>query len=145
MFNKLGLLDYEILAWEKAYDIRPDIFWSLLLYTQMRKANQLRDTGQISESIPLYEAIIQKFPTSETPLAELAWAYLLQGETKLAVSTLEKAIPISSSNYQFYMRAGDIYEQCGLFDHALAAYQKARQIFPDAMDATKAIDRLQNP
>ena len=145
VFNSLDMLDFEILAWEKAYDIYPDMFRSLLTDNLLIRANKFRDSGQYMEAIPFYENLIERFPDSAEPFGELAWAYLLMDETKLALSTINKAMPIGSSNYQFYMRAGSIYEQIEDFDHALAAYQEVLQISPGNFDATQAINRITNP
>ncbi|HOE70979.1 MAG TPA: tetratricopeptide repeat protein [Brevefilum sp.] len=155
MYNKIehaanalrtsGNSEMAIYALEKAYDIRPDIYARSLQYAQLERANKTRDAGQILESIPLYQAIIDQFPDYVAPYGDLALAYLEQGEPNLALSTLDKAMPKSSADYRFYMRAGNIYDQCGSFDRALEAYQKALLECSNCQDAVQAIDRLINP
>ncbi|HPX95935.1 MAG TPA: tetratricopeptide repeat protein [Brevefilum fermentans] len=138
-------LEMRIYALEKAYDIRPDIYARLLQYAQLERANKTRDAGQILESISQYQAIIDQFPDYVAPYGDLALAYLEQDEPDLALSTLDRAMPKSSADYRFFMRAGNIYDQCGSFDRALEAYQKALLECSNCQDAVQAIDRLTNP
>ncbi len=145
VLNGAGNLEMTIYALQKAYDIRPHVYGSTLLGASLAQANILRDEGKIVEAIPLYETLIDQFPDSEKPLVELAQAYLQQGDTELAVKTTDRAILISSPNYQFYMRAGSIYEQCGFLESSLETYQKALRVCPNCQDAILAIERVSNP
>lgn len=138
-------LDMEILAWQKANEIRPDIYTPILIYAQLTKANSFREAGNYSEAISQYLAISNQFPQNEMPYSELAWAYWIQGQTDLAVATMDKAIDIPSSNVQFYMRAGEIFEKAGYPAKAIYAYQKALQIDPQRKDAHEGIERVTNP
>ena len=138
-------LDMEILAWQKANEIRPDIYTPILIYAQLTKANSFREAGNYSEAISQYLAISNQFPQNEMPYSELAWAYWIQGQTDLAVATMDKAIDIPSSNVQFYMRAGGIFEQAGYLEKALYAYQKVLQIDPQRKDALQAVERITKP
>jgi len=154
MYNKLehaagalfaqGQSDDAILALQKAYDLRPDVYKTNLLNARLNEADKLRDENHFSEAVTLYQAIIEQFPDSETPLSALAWSYSLQGENELAVSTIEKGMQIASTNYSFFMTAGRVFEQGGNWDRALDAYQAAHELSPNNQDPIVAIDRVKN-
>lgn len=139
-----GNIDMEILAWRKANEIRPDIYRIILLLALVSKANAFRDEGNYSEAISQYGAIIEEFPQDERPYYELAWAYWLIGEADLAISSIERAVVIGSSNLRVYLRAGQIYELAGNPQKALQAYQRALQISPENLEALQALERVKH-
>ncbi len=143
--NNNNDVDMEILAWRKAFEIRPDIYTRILIYAELSKANNLRDSGNFSEAIPQYLSLIDEFPYDVEAYSELSWAYWLQGQSDLAVTTITKAMEIPSTNVQFYLRAGEIFEQCGQIEKALDAYQNVLRIDPKRESALQAIERLKKP
>lgn len=143
--NDRELPDLKILALETAYDLRPDVYARSLQYAELERANQVRDAGQVTTSVDLYQAIIEQFPDYSSPYAELAWAYIQLGEADLAVSMLDAAMPNFSADYRFLMRAGSAYEQCGQEGQALEAYQVAAQVCSNCQDALDAVNRLTHP
>ncbi|NLB71958.1 MAG: tetratricopeptide repeat protein [Chloroflexi bacterium] len=144
VFSDMEMPDYEILAWEKAFELNPDIYRRSLTNSLLFRANQLRDSGEIVKAISLYQELITNFPEDTRAYAELASAYFQTDETELALENIDQGMSLQASDFQFYMQSGSIYEQCGLYSDAVSAYQLALEIRPDHIDAAEAIDRITN-
>ena len=102
-------VDMEIIAWRKAFEIRPDIYTRILIYAELSKANNLRDSGDFSEAIPQYLSVIDEFPNDVGAYSKMARAYWQQDQADIALSTISDAMTIPSSSYRYYMCAGIIY------------------------------------
>ena len=140
-----GEVDVAILALQKAYGIRPYVYERSLINALLSKADTLRDEEQFEEAIILYQSIIDQFPEDVGAYSGLAWAYWLQGQSELAVGTMNKAMSLPSTNYRFFMSAGSLFEQSGNLEQALTAYRKALSLSPNSQDPLNAIERLTNP
>ncbi len=132
-------------AWQKAFEIRPDIYKGILISHQLMNAKNLREAGDFSAANDQYQVIIDQFPDEAEAYIGLAQSYWQQGHPDLSISTLDQAMESPSSNYRFYLSAGVLYEQSGNPEKALLAYQKALELDPENQDALQAIERLNNP
>lgn len=140
-----GELEMAILALQKAYGIRPHVYERSLINALLSKADSLRDEEQLEEAKVLYQSIIDQFPDDVGAYSGLAWAYWFQGQSDLAVSTMEKAMSLPSTNYRFFMSAGKLFEQSGNLEEAVTAYREALSLSPNSQDPLNAIERLTNP
>jgi len=140
-----GEVDMAILALQKAYGIRPYVYERSLINALLSKADKLRDEEQFEEAITLYQSIIDQFPDDVGAYSGLAWAYWFQGQSDLAVGTMNKAMSLPSTSYRFFMSAGKLFEQSGNLEEAVTAYREALSLSPNSQDPLNAIERLTNP
>ncbi len=155
LFNKIehaasdlrnkGEVDMAILALQKAYGIRPHVYERSLINALLSKAETLSYEEQLLEATTLYQSVIEQFPEDVGAYSGLAWAYWLQGQSDLAVNTMNMAMSFPSPNYRFLMSAGSLFEQSGNIEEALIAYRKALSLSPNSQDPINAIESLTNP
>lgn len=152
MYNKLehaanalfadGNAELGIMALQKAYELRPEVYRTNLMASQLLEANKLRGEGQYERAVVLYKSVMEQFPEAVEPVGALAWAYHLMGEEDLAIQTIDQGMLLSAENYAFFMMGGFLYEHSGLVEKALTAYQRALELNPESSDPRTAIERL---
>lgn len=110
------------------------------LYIQ--RANYLRESGDISKAIIVYNDAINLFPSNHLLFFELAWSYKLNDEPQKALDTIELAITLNPvQNHWYFTRAGQIYEWVGNLPKAKDNYSKAIKIDPTNLEAQDGIRR----
>jgi len=94
-------------------------------------------------ALNLYQDTIERFPDLAIAHYEIAKIYLLIGQQDEAIESIEKALSLAESpNLQYYLRAGNIYEQAHENEKALQAYYQVLTMAPNNETAQQAIDRL---
>lgn len=121
----------------KASENEPASLNNLLAY-----ANLLRDIGQFELAFIEYEKAMNGWPDSWYPHDRVAQAYWLNDQPDNAISAIERAIELSPKNVGVYMRAGQMYEEVGRIDQALAAYLAVLAIEPNRSAAQRGVERL---
>ena len=111
---------------------------------RVAQANAARDAGQISQALDLYQQVVNRYPGYAPAYFESAWAYYLHDDWRQASQAIENAIASTkrpSANY--YIRAGQIYEQAREVDKAILAYQEAAKLTPNDQRIEEGLLRLQ--
>ncbi|MBW6466712.1 MAG: tetratricopeptide repeat protein [Brevefilum sp.] len=135
-------LDAKILAYRSAYDIRGEPYDRLFTNNSLQKANLLIDEGQSNQAIAILSSLIDEFPHHARLYSGLARAYWLNHQPQQALAAIQQGWDINMDNARYYITAGQYYEELGMDEQALNAYQTALAINPDDRDALQGIERL---
>ena len=143
--SQKGESDLELLAYQYAWEIRPETYARNVWARKIIKANALRSQGELEAAIKSYLQTIDQFPDLGLAYYELAWAYELDNQTDQAKNTIEQALVIEPEEIDFYLRAASIYENNGLIKDALEAYQNVLRINPNQPEGLAGVERLRTP
>lgn len=135
-------LDTKILAYRSAYDIRGEPYARLLTYHSLQKANLLIDEAHNDQAIAILSSLINEFPHHGWLYGGLARAYWLNHQPERALTVMEQGWDVNSDNPSYYITAAHYYEELGLTEKALDAYNTALAIHPEHHDALQGIKRL---
>ncbi|MFQ5615682.1 MAG: tetratricopeptide repeat protein [Anaerolineales bacterium] len=110
----------------------------------LNHANNVRNAGNVSLALLIYEDILARSPHYAWVHYEIAWAYHLLGRHQEAIAAIEQALGLFSSPDQWhYLRAGAIFEAAGDLERALYYFNETLAIEPTNSSAHQAINRLQ--
>ncbi len=111
-------------------------------------AQLLMEQERWGEAAATWEQVIQNahlfYPGAarlDEAYFEMAWAYHLNGNPALAISSIEQAL-VMNSTPRYYLRAGAIYEAAGETDKAVAAYRQVLLTDPENETVRNALERL---
>ena len=135
-------LDAKILAYRSAYDIRGEPYDRLFTNNSLQKANLLIEEGQYNQAIAILSSLVDEFPHHRWLYDGLARAYWLNRQPDQALLVIQQGWDINMDDASYYITAGQYYEELGLTEQALDAYQTALRINPDHGDALQGIERL---
>jgi len=151
----------EAVSWaEKAYDVQPDaprIFSALVNLHVFRKQPEAalalcrerleKNSGEVftrdlmgqvyanmknyAEAEKAFKAAIADQPLYQAPHNNLARLYLIQDKKADAVKNLEAALKADPKNQAAYITLGQISEQSGDSEKAIAIYRQALEEIPD--------------
>ncbi|MGA9398161.1 MAG: tetratricopeptide repeat protein [Anaerolineaceae bacterium] len=122
----------------RAIELNPQV-WNWWI----TRANALRESGNLSSALVIYQQALELFPDRAPIYYEMAWAYRLMESKSEAIQAIEQALALSASPFEwYYIRAGQIFEWAGEPDKAIAAYRAAIQINPGNANAQAALKRL---
>jgi tetratricopeptide (TPR) repeat protein len=120
-----------VLMFEKAADLKP----SANAYTYWGMA--LRDSGRPEEAIKIFEKGIETDPTSPTSYNQLGLMYLKEEKWDEAADKFSRAIEASPLWSNYYYNLGRALRGAGKFQQAIAAFQKATDIYKSHAEARK--------
>jgi len=114
-------------AWfDQAIDRNPYNPWWWVV-----RASTARDAGDVSYSLEIYHAALERFPGNASLYFEMARAHQLYNNQALAIQAIENAIAyMARQNAWYFVRAGEIYEWTGDLAKARSAYINALEIDP---------------
>ncbi len=96
-----------------------------------------------SLALEIYQEAAKQFPEQHSRIFyEMAWNYKLCGQLDQAISMIEQAVSLETSNDTYYFRAGQIFEAAEQYEEALFAYEFALEINPNDIASQKAIQRI---
>ena len=131
-----------ILALEAATDLFPERYARSLINAKLGIANQLRSEGQPQKAIILYQELIDQFPEQGQPYFGIAQAYQQTDQIQQALDAIKAGWFQNAQNKNFYLLAGQLFQQQGTTEQALQAYQQVLLIDPVNAEALEAIQRL---
>jgi tetratricopeptide (TPR) repeat protein len=140
--NDVEHLDAKILAYRSAYEIRGEPYDRLFTNNSLQKADLLIDLGQYNQAITILSSLIEEFPHHGWLYGGLARAYWLNHQPQQALAVIQQGWDMNIDNARYYKTAGQYYEELGLDEQAVDAYQTALAINPDDRDALQGIERL---
>lgn len=113
-------------------------------------ANAAQKAGNLPSAIQLYATAQKRFPNFIQVHYQAAWTYHMAREHDKAIIAIDTAITLlnlhdnsqNKDNATYYFRAGQIYEEAGKLQQALAAYQKAGILDPERQDVQNSIEQL---
>ena len=135
-------LDLRLKAYQLAAELRPTLYAESIFSTTLQFAKSLRDAGQITESLPYYQNLVEKYPGKCITYFELAKTYDLLEELSLAIISIERGISCSPQDLDFYFLAGELYSKAENPSKALEVYQKVLTINPGNETAIEFIQQL---
>ena len=135
-------LDLILKAYQLAAELRPTLYAESIFSTTLQFAKSLRDAGQITESLPYYQNLVEKYPGKCITYFELAKTYDLLEELSLAIISIERGISCSPQDLDFYFLAGELYSKAENPSKALEVYQKVLTINPGNETAIEFIQQL---
>ena len=100
--------------------------------TKAQEAVTLMDNGKVDESIKLLKEAQTLDPDNYNYIYELAYAYYLKQDYKLACQLLEQNKNHKDVNERLYQLLGNSYDMLGESTKALAAYDEGLQKFPNS-------------
>jgi len=98
--------------------------------------------GQIDDAIKEYELALQNHPSETRLLNALAAIYIQQNKLDLADTLLKRSIEIAPDNAFTLHETGKLHKAKGEYDKALAQYQLAEAILPDAPNILRSMATL---
>lgn len=139
-----------ILSGEQRYK-EADVWYEKLLavepknwYYFLSRGNNLRDSGDLSQAIFVYEALLTQNSRYAPAYYEVALAYLRAGQNQAALEAIHQAVDLMAfPNANYYLRSARIHEAIGDFAGAEQAYRQVLNIDPNNQDALKALEHLQ--
>jgi tetratricopeptide (TPR) repeat protein len=140
--NDVEQLDAKILAYRSAFDIRGEPYDRLFTNNSLQKANLLIEEGQYNQAIAILSSLVDEFPHHRWLYDGLARAYWLNRQPDQALVVIQQGWDINMDDASYYITAGQYYEELGLIEQALDAYQIALRINPDHGNALQGIERL---
>ena len=135
-------LDLVLKAYQLAAELRPTLYAESIFSTTIQFAKSLRDAGQITESLPYYQNLVENYPGKCLTYFELAKTYDLLEELSLAITSIERGISCSPQDLDFYFLAGELYSKAENPSKALEVYQKVLTINPGNETAIEFIQQL---
>lgn len=100
-------------------------------YSKIEEGIQLHDEGKFREAIEIYEEILKENPDNIFALHELAYSYFaIQEYEKSTTIAMKGTEYFSDVLAQFYVLAGNGFDEQGKVDEAIELYQKAIEIQP---------------
>lgn len=109
----------------------------------LSRANAAFLAGDMPLALDFYQKTIEFFPNLSLAYYKVAQIYLLNNQSNEATTAIEKALNLADGhNLQYYLRAGNIYEQLGEKEKALQTYNQALTIDSDNKEAKQGIIRL---
>lgn len=122
--------------YEKALEIRPDDFESLVEISSLYRA-----AGQMDEARESLEKALEQKPSSPEALTALAAIYLDTGEPDKGVEALEKALHSGDGDRRVMQMLGAAYERSGRSAEAAKVYQDLLDAIEDEGGNTLPIRR----
>lgn len=95
------------------------------------QAIKLMDDGQIDESIVLLKESEQLDPGNFDIAYEIAFAYYLKEDYKLALDVVERVKDYKNTNYQLYQIWGNLLDLMDKPEEAIAKYDEGLKIYPE--------------
>lgn len=102
-------------------------------YAQIIRSYQLM--GDTVKAVGTMKEAAIKFPNEQNIMVQLINYYITHGQVTEALSYLDKAIEMDSTNASFYQARGVCLDKLGHQDEAIQAYKKAIELKPDNADA----------
>lgn len=134
--------DNHILALESAYELFPERYARSLINAKLTKADKLLEEAKYALAISNYVEIIDQFPDNGRPYDGLAQAYWRNNQPEQAIQAIKAGWLLNEGDIQFMISAAKIYEESGLTDQALFAFQQALQMAPNNSEAQQGVQRL---
>ncbi len=108
---------------------------SAQLQTQFQEALELHRKGRHGEAGAIYASILERAPDHADSIHLLGVIAFQSGNHRRAVELIEQAIALSSVEPSYYTNLGNARKELRQFDAALASYDLAIALHPDAHDA----------
>ena len=125
-------------AYQKTVELNPN---NAVAHNNL--ANTYRDLGNYAQAEAEYRLAMKNDPKLTTPYMNLASIYqYILGKPDVALTIYASGIVSDPDYVDFYNATGSIYEQQGLKDKAIAAYQKALTKQPGNPAAEAGLKRL---
>jgi protein O-GlcNAc transferase len=126
-----------IKALEDAIAAAPPIDTSLLEITRVeqRTALQLQSEGRVDEARALFEAVLRDDPKDFISLYSMAIIFALDGKGRVALEWLALAEAQRPDFSPLHYTKGTLLQGQGLFEDALAAFDRAIELKPDNLEA----------
>lgn len=137
-----GDIDDLILVYQSAYELFPERYSRQLVRAKLRKADDLLNDHQYVQAIVAYQEIISQFPEEGSAYTGLAQVYLSDNQINLAHLTIQQGWDLHNRDIKYFLNAGQLYEQMGLPEEALRAYNAALEIDPDSSLARQGLENL---
>lgn len=109
----------------------------------------LQRTGEMAEALKVIRTVERRFPNFAAGHYEAAALYLSARDLDKAITAVEEAIGLIegeniplNEQFDYYLLAGQIYEQAGAFTSAIKAYRKALAIDSRNQSALDGLERL---
>ena len=122
---------------ETAMAAMPAMDSSMLEFTrtEQRLALQLQGEGRVDEARAIFEAILRDDPKDFISLYSLAVILALDSKGREALQWLARAEAIKPDFSPLHYTKGTLLQGQGLFEDALAAFDKAIELKPDNLEA----------
>ncbi len=124
-FAELHILDYALVAFEKAIKLNPkDVrSWN-------GKGLALLELGKIEDAIKVFEKAIKLNPKDEMSWKEKGDALLKLNRTKEAIKVFDESIKINPKNASLWSKKGDALLKLNKTKEAIKAFDKAIKLNP---------------
>ncbi len=128
-YLQLGQTNEALQAAKKEKQINPNLAESYLL-----AGDTYMKTGHYAKAIAEYQRAIKIRPQGGQIYISLAQAYRLSNNFDVAEKMIAQAEKLSGANPLIYKEQGEIYEQKGQVQRAIAVYERYIQTAPNAYD-----------
>ncbi|MEZ4690849.1 MAG: tetratricopeptide repeat protein [Ignavibacteria bacterium] len=95
-----------------------------------------------SDTDPLLEEDLRKYPDRKNGLYNLGLAYFRTGRTDEAIKHFSKTCFDRSGKCQAFYILGTVYEKAKIFPKAMESYQASLTIFPDNIKVLNSLGNL---
>lgn len=96
----------------------------------VKQATELINNGDVKAALPVLENANSLAPHNPDVLYQLAYANYLSGNYEKSVETLQNATTTSEVTENHYQLLGNSYDQLGIKDSAMIAYNQGIEKFP---------------
>ena len=98
-----------------------------------------RYDGQGDKAVETAKRLLDKAPSSEAGLANLAQIYSEQGNTQEAINVFKKALELNPNSPRILEQMAIAYEQVKDYPNAIQAYRKAMALDEDSLELRKGL------
>jgi tetratricopeptide (TPR) repeat protein len=98
-----------------------------------------RYDGQGDKAVETAKRLLDKAPSSEAGLANLAQIYSEQGNTQEAINVFKKALEVNPNSPRIIEQMAIAYEQIKDYPNAIQAYRKAMALDEDSLELRKGL------
>ncbi|MBD2464830.1 tetratricopeptide repeat protein [Oscillatoria sp. FACHB-1407] len=110
--------------------------------TYFQQGNQLKQAGQLNESVAAFEAAIALNPDFSWSYHHLAEALTKLGQTQAAIAHYQRAIELDPDLSWSHLHLGDVLTQQRQLDQAIAHYNRAIELNPTYYGAHHSLGNL---
>jgi len=105
----------------------------------LQTAIELHQSGNFRQAEVIYQRILRTEPHHPDALHLLGLVYQQQGQSKLAIPLIKKAIALNPVDITYQFNLGNLHQDLGQLDEAIACFQQVLERQPGYMDALVAL------
>lgn len=137
VLNRLGRLPEAVVALQRAADSSPTSFWP---WIELGKI--YLETGDYPEAIDVLTTAANRRTDQPQAFALLAQALAGDGQLQRSALAWQQAITLAPNNVTYRNQLGDLLQEAGRRDEAIAAYRETLKLAPDNRHAREELERL---